>query len=91
MNQYEEDIQTDIVAVFKGICAGVALYRRSFGDDDKHLCFIPLVEDDENWFVSKNGWSTGWLNDFMTQMKIAIRWLDTDKSVEKYQWGYRLK
>ena len=75
MNMYEEDLPP-IVATFKGSCAGVVIYRRS--TNESHLCFIPICEDDGNWFVAKHGWSTYWLDELYNQMDQAYHWLENN-------------
>jgi hypothetical protein len=88
MNLYEEELPP-VIKTFKGSCAGIVLYQR--GPDDKHICFAPLVEDDDNWFLSKNGYSTAWFGDFWVQMEAAYNWMDSDESVRHTKYGYELK
>lgn len=77
----------EVVMFFKGSCAGVVLHKR--GKNDNHICFQPLVEDDENWFLSKNGYSTCWFDDLMKQMEHARAWLQ--QYAERGDWGFSVK
>ena len=51
---------------FLGACKGVRLVKR--GPDDPHICLLILTEDDDNWFPSKEPFSSFWLDDLLVQL-----------------------
>ncbi len=80
--------------LFLGQCFGIALVPR--GKEDKHICFIVLVEDDENWFVSSNGGSSSWLPELGRVVAKANRWCRTHadpdiSSLDNRQYGYKFR
>jgi hypothetical protein len=76
-----------LIVSFRGNCFGVGLKQR--GKNDKHICFVILVEDDESWFISKDDASTYWLPELMSMMQDALNWLD--KNAIKTEDGYERK
>ena len=78
-----EDVPNQVHTIY-GVQTAVCVYTR--GKDDNHLCFIPLIEDDENWYVSKNGLSTFWLNDFCKVMRETDSWLKRNAFSGKWGW-----
>lgn len=61
--------------LFIGSCMGVALKRR--GKDDPHIMFVPLVEDDRNWFPKNGnhgGSSSYWLPEAIAVLQVAREW-----------------
>ena len=46
---------------FLGRCMGVGLRKR--GDNDNHVVFVIIYEDDGNWFASENSVSSYWMAD----------------------------
>ena len=53
---------------FLGSCKGVELIRR--GENDNHICFDILTEDDGNWFSSKEPSSSFWIKDLIEQLNL---------------------
>ena len=78
-----DDIENQVHNIY-GACTGVCIYQRSEGDN--HLCFVTLIEDDGNWFVSTNGVSTFWLPDFTRVMSAAESWLEANAIRTKWGW-----
>mgnify|MGYP001611910535 CR=1 FL=1 len=58
---------------FLGGCAGVGLKRR--GNNDLHICFTVLVEDDGSWFIPSQGFSSYWLEDLQKVLIEAKTWM----------------
>lgn len=67
-----------------GRCHGVLFVRR--GKDDSHVCIQPITEDDGNWFVTSNSFSSYWLPDYISLMEEARDWLE--RHCEQYSDGY---
>jgi len=92
MKIYDYGYQNKIIEVpekhlFLGSCHGIALLPR--GENDKHICFIILTEDDGLWFCSKNSSSSGWLGELILQLERAEKWLKKNAVGEVY--GYRFR
>lgn len=75
--------------LFLGGCQGVALIPR--GENDNHICFLIVTEDDGNWFASKNSSSSFWLEDLEHQLKKAKDWMDNNADPDPDGFGYRFK
>ena len=57
------------------------LYARLRGDDDPHILFHILTEDDGNWGTSSGVFSTGWLTDLQDADEPgAEKWLEQNAS-----------
>ena len=53
---YDEDgNEINIRKTFLGECMGIGLTERNDDVNDRHVMFMVLVEDDEQWLVSKSG------------------------------------
>ena len=63
--------------VFLGECMGVGLTERD--EDDNHVMFTLLVEDDENWFPNTEtgggGTSSYWLPELIGVLDEAHTWM----------------
>jgi hypothetical protein len=60
--------------LFLADCMGVGLQKQ--GDNDKHICFKILVEDDGSWFIQKGTpLSSFWLPELQRQLKAAEDWI----------------
>lgn len=57
-NQLSEDetINGSYTQIFLGDCVGIGLLPR--GENDPHICFQWLCEDDEYWFPMRNSMSS---------------------------------
>lgn len=68
---------------------GVALTRR--GKNDLHVCIVALVEDDEQWFVSKNPYSSHWVNETIELFDDVHQWLreNCDPDPSGFGWCFR--
>ena len=83
---YEEEIYS-VKQVFKRNCFGVILSAR--GKDDPHVCFTIIVEDDGNWFVSKNGQSSSfWLPELIGVLAEVDDWLADNCTKESGGFGW---
>ena len=82
-----------VVHTIKGGCAGVVIYKR--GPEDRHLMVRMLVEDDGNWFLLEEGFSSAWITDIVQVWLAARGWLDTnavpDRRYAKSGIGYMLE
>jgi hypothetical protein len=82
---------------FKGRCMGVRLTPR--GEDDPHILYEFIVEDDENWYEKVGGSSSSWLDEQMSVLQEAKDWLsrnaDPDMceispgNVRQFGWKFR--
>ncbi len=59
--------------VFLGECMGVGLDQR---DDDLHVCFTILAQDDGHWFASDESASSYWLPELAAQLQVALDWCE---------------
>ena len=75
--------------LFLGSCAGIALTKR--GPTDPHIMFLILTEDDENWFISNNGFSSFWIDDLEIQIKKAKEWMENNAIKDPSGFGYTFK
>ncbi len=75
-----------IEKAFLGNCFGVGLRKRA--PNSNHIEFIILVEDDGNWFESKNGGSSLWLTDLQEQLNKAILWMKANCKPDPSGFGY---
>jgi hypothetical protein len=73
--------------VVLGKCFGFGLRRRH--DNDPHVCWILLVEDDENWFPSQHGGSSFWLKDVQQVLKKTIEWLNNNCIKTNEGWSFK--
>lgn len=73
-------------AEFLGACKGVVLTRR--GDEDPHVCFTVVTEDDGNWFVSQSHTSSFWYPDLMRQIQAAQAWMEANCVKNPDGFGY---
>uniref|UniRef100_A0A6M3LLD9 Uncharacterized protein n=1 Tax=viral metagenome TaxID=1070528 RepID=A0A6M3LLD9_9ZZZZ len=90
MRLYESEIETEVLDehLFLGECAGIALIPR--GPLDNHIMFIILTEDDGNWFVSNDGFSSFWLDDLHIQLNRAKKWMEKNATKDG-DFGYKFK
>lgn len=78
--------------LFLGRCFGVGLKKR--GQDDPHIVFVVLCEDDGRWFPSTSGGSSYWIGELLTQLKLAEAWTEKNgesDTTEHGTYGYRVK
>lgn len=78
------------VHIETGACVGIALVER--GDNDRHVCFLTLVEDDGNWFVkSDTQTSSFWLPEFVKVAERAMQWVtdNCDPDPSGFGWIFR--
>jgi hypothetical protein len=81
--------EIEFVKTFKGDCMGVGLVQR--GANDKHVCFLPIVEDDESWYISSgSSISSFWLPEMIEQFKIAEEWMKVNCEKDG-AYGYKFK
>lgn len=74
---------------FLGQCKGVGLFPRG-SNNDNHVCFAILTEDDGNWFQSDKGsTSSFWLPELIIQLQAAEKWCQDNCTRDK--WGYYFK
>ena len=69
-----------------GDCHGVLFIRR--GKNDPHVCVQPITEDDGNWFLSSNPFSSFWLPEYIRVMKWAQDWLEEECDKDPSGFGY---
>ena len=72
-----------------GSCHGVALVKR--GPNDPHVCIKLITEDDGNWAVSKESFSSAWLLDLQDVLADTHNWMDTRCEKDSYGFGYKFK
>lgn len=75
---------------FKGKMFGIRLIPR--GNDDKHVCFQFILEDDGFWYeMSKHSQpSTFWIADLQEVLKKVNVWMKKNCITDEY-CGYRFK
>lgn len=89
-NQEDTDDPTldNLVVSFRDGCVGVGLFKR--GENDPHICFIPLSEDDGYWFPSIRGASSYWMPLLMGCYQAAFNWMQ-ENAVRESEYGWRFK
>ena len=87
----EQQLQRKVIHTVSQNCVGIAIYLRGKEKEDRHLCWTVIVEDDENWFVSRNGISTAWLHELEISLPIVRRWLNDHAVRTKWGWALREK
>lgn len=78
-----------MIKEFKGACAGVRLTQ-----DEHGIQFRILVEDDGNWFESKEGFNAFWLPELIGVLYEAQTWMEHNCKpyvVDGRQWGWQFK
>lgn len=78
-----------LVKSFRGKCVGIGLRRR--GENDPHVLFEILLEDDEYWFIPQNFQASSyWLPELQDCLQQAQDWMNRncDKDGE---WGYKFR
>ena len=88
MDIFEEDINSEIVHTIKGTCVGIVLTKR--GNNDPHICWQLIVEDDENWYIQRNSFSSFWILDLKMVISQMEEWLENNAEKEEY-FGWRMK
>jgi len=73
--------------IFIGKCHGVILTQR--GKKDPHVCVQIITEDDDNWFISDNSFSSFWLPDLMSILEEAFDWIDKNCVEDDCGWLFR--
>jgi hypothetical protein len=58
--------------MFLGNIVGVLLHKR--GQNDPHVCFQIIHEDDGYWFLSTNYMSAAWLEDWLNVLQAVKEW-----------------
>lgn len=81
VNQWSGDV------LILGKCLGFQLKPR--GASDPHICIALLVEDDGNWFVSSNGFSSFWVDDLRKRMTQLELWLSQHAIPDKDGYGWQ--
>lgn len=77
------------VHVEKGEQSAVVVHLRDQNDD--HLCFSILGEDDGNWFNRTGGASSFWFPELLTLMVRTKKWLRSNAELEENGIGWRKK
>lgn len=77
MDLFVSEIRNPLVHIIKGKCCGVVIHHR--GENDNHLCFTQIIEDDEVWLIPRNntGPSSHWLPEFIDVNRQALVWMKT--------------
>jgi hypothetical protein len=68
-----DDSETPTIAIFLGDCCGIRLVWRM--ENDPHVCFEILGEDDGHWFIKSDSSSSYWMPDLMKALKAAEKWM----------------
>lgn len=86
---FAEDNALPYKKLFLGKCHGVILRKR--GRNDSHVCFQLIVEDDEQWFMSKSGISSSyWLDDCISVLQAAKEWIEKNcKPDGNHGWKFK--
>lgn len=73
---YNPDDFKNLVHIIQGDCSGVAITTR--GEDDPHLMFTILMEDDGYYFPAHMGgrWSSYWIDDVQRSLRLAREWME---------------
>jgi len=99
MDIFRDEIK-NVVHVIKGECHGVVMSKRGYiRGDNNHVIVTPIVEDDENWFISKSGgFSSYWLPKYIKVMEQAQKWIEDncdpdmpliDGNPTEFGWKFR--
>lgn len=78
--------------IFLGGQFGIVLKNR--GENDNHVCFQILNEDDGNWFISETGTSSSWLDDLKYVLTETEKWIKKNCEPDLYdgrQFGWKFK
>jgi len=86
---YTDDSPIEYEKSFLGSCHGVILTRRG-GKDDPHVCVQIITEDDENWFISDNNFSSFWLPMLMSVLQEAQDWMEKNCDPDD-DWGWKFR
>jgi len=73
---------------FLGECFGVGLKKRNLKDEDPHVCFVILGEDDERWSECYDFASSYWLPDLAEAITAAQAWMEKHCKKDG-QYGYK--
>lgn len=84
---FTDENEIEYEKIFLGKCHGVILTHR--GEDDPHVCVQIITEDDENWFVSDNSFSSFWLPDLMSVLQEAQDWMNQNCDMDDCGWKFR--
>lgn len=71
---------------FKGEQFGIRLEPR--GENDPHICFQIISEDDEHWFEHKGSSSSAWITDLIEQLKIVKNYMKNNYKKDRDGCGY---
>lgn len=86
----EEYIDKDVnpfEKIFLGECVGIVLKKRS--ENDLHVCFQIIIEDDEGWFISEHKISSNWLNDYLEVLIYTKKWCDMNCDKNDEGWAFK--
>ena len=76
---------------FLGELIGIGLFKR--GENDNHVCFQILVEDDGAWYPfnmgRSHGVASGWLPELLNQLKYAEQWMEENCKKEGKGYSFR--
>lgn len=90
-----DDFKNNYFQIFRGSCFGIGLSKR--GENDPHILFTILHEDDEHWWDSQEHpvtFSSFWHEDLPNTIKQATKWCEENAIsdvVESIQYGWKLK
>lgn len=87
-----DDSKTPTIALFLGDCSGIRLVWRM--ENDPHVCFEVLSEDDGHWFIRSDSSSSYWMPDLMKALKAAEKWMKANCKPDmygRYQYGYKAR
>ena len=68
---------------------GIAFLQR--GENDPHICLSILSEDDGNWFISKEDWSSFWLLDLQSVVLRTYEYLTKHCNIDRDGFGFEFK
>ena len=75
--------------VILGSQFGIALLQR--GENDPHVCLSILSEDDKNWFMSKEDWSSFWLQDLQYVLLLTQEYLTEHCNIDRDGFGFEFE
>jgi hypothetical protein len=88
-----ESIDPDIrpfEKMFLGSVRGVVLHKRG-GDKDTHVIFQTIHEDDGHWFLSTEGASSFFFDDYISVLKAAKKWCKENCDPDgRFGWKFRV-
>lgn len=98
LDESYESLSTDIKPfreMFLGNITGIVLRERKMDENDPHIVFEIISEDDGHWFkYTGSGASSYWLDDYINVLTEVKKWLEENAEPdieEGIQYGWKFK